>query len=92
MKVKWKLLLQLLKKHGLTAGAFARDAEVEVSEVEKMLDSRSVGETTARRFIAYVGPIEAERLIDWAAMGKKNPYDCAADYLRKTKRGKSYGN
>jgi len=79
MKVKGKLLSQLLKKHGLTAGEFARDMEVEASEVMKMLGGESVGETAARRFIAYVGPIEAERLIDWAAMGKKNPFDCAAE-------------
>ena len=80
MKVKRKQLSRLLKKHGLTADAFARDMEIETSEVKRMLAGESVNEATARKFIVYVGPIEAERLIDWAAMGKRNPYDCEADY------------
>jgi len=74
MKVKGKDLQRLLEKHGLTAADFARDIEIDVSEVDKMLSGAAVGERTARKFIYYVGPIEADRLIDWAGMGKKSPF------------------
>lgn len=79
MKIKGKLLSRLLEKHGLTAADFARDVEIDVSEVDKMLNGEAVGERTARKFIYYVGPIEADRLIDWAGMNKKSPFACGAD-------------
>jgi len=70
MKVKKKLLRRLLDDYVMSAAEFARDMDVDVSEVEKMLNGEKVGERTARRFIAYVGPIEAERLIDFGIDGK----------------------
>ena len=92
MKVKGKLLQRLLGKHGMTVEDFARDAEIDVSEVERMLNGESVGERTARKFIVYVGPIEAERLIDWTAMGVRNPFDCEADAERGDGCGENGGS
>jgi len=79
VKVKAELLRQVLDDYVMTAKEFAREMEVDVSEVEKMLSGETVGADTARKFICYIGPIEAERIIDWAAMCRKSPYACEAD-------------
>ena len=34
----------------------------------------AVNEETARRFIYYFGADEAVKMIDWAAIGKQNPF------------------
>lgn len=64
MKVKEKLLRQLLDDYVMSAAEFARKISVNVSEVEKMLNGEKVGVTTAKKFIAYIGPVTAKRLID----------------------------
>lgn len=52
----------------------AREMGVAVGEVEKLLDGTAVGEETARRFIYYFGADNAAEYIDWAAIGKQNPF------------------
>ena len=79
MKVKVKLLQEHLKGKGMTAADFARDAEIDESEVGKMLGGAAVDFDTARRFILYFTADEAQLLIDWDALGKENPLACEAD-------------
>ncbi|MDR1093952.1 MAG: helix-turn-helix transcriptional regulator [Clostridiales bacterium] len=74
MKVKKVLLSAFLKKNGMTVAEFALEIGASASEVEKLLNGEAVGVGTARKFIAYVGAGEAARLIDWAAIGKENPF------------------
>lgn len=74
MKVKTELLQAFLDKYGITAAILAREMGVTVAEVEKLLSGTAVGEETARRFIYYFGADEAVKMIDWAAIGKQNPF------------------
>ena len=74
MKVKTELLQAFLDKYGITATILAREMGVAVAEVEKLLDGKAVNEETARRFIYYFGADEAVKMIDWAAIGKENPF------------------
>ena len=81
MKVKRELLLKYLKKNGMSAADLAHQMGVSLAEVEKMLSGETVGVNTARKFIRYFTADEAQRLIDWEAIGKENPLACEADYL-----------
>ena len=74
MKVKTELLQAFMQKYELSAAILAREMGVAVGEVEKLLDGTAVGEETARRFIYYFGTDEAVKMIDWAAIGKENPF------------------
>ena len=74
MKVKTELLQAFLDKYGITATILAREKGVAVAEVEKLLGGTAVSEETARRFIFYFGADEAVKMIDWAAIGKENPF------------------
>ena len=74
MKVKTELLQAFMQKYELSAAILAREMGVAVGEVEKLLDGKAVGEETARRFIYYFGADEAVKMIDWAAIGKQNPF------------------
>ncbi len=74
MKVKTELLQAFLDKYGITAAILAREMGVAVGEVEKLLGGTAVNEETARRFIYYFGADEAVKMIDWAAIGKQNPF------------------
>ena len=74
MKVKTELLQAFMQKYELSAAILAREMGVAVAEVEKLLDGTAVGEETARRFIYYFGADEAVKMIDWAAIGKQNPF------------------
>lgn len=74
MKVKTELLQAFLDKYGITAAILAREMGITVGEVEKLFDGMAVGEETARRFIYYFGADEAVKMIDWAAIGKQNPF------------------
>ena len=74
MKVKTELLQAFLDKYGITAAILAREMGVAVAEVEKLLSGTAVSEETARRFIFYFGADEAVKMIDWAAIGKENPF------------------
>lgn len=74
MKIKKELFQAFLDKHNITAAILAREMGVAVSEVEKLLNGDTVNEATARQFIHYFGADEAARLIDWAAIGKENPF------------------
>ena len=75
MKIKANMLLSLMEKKGLTKEGLAREMGVDVSEVEKLLNGEAVIEQTARKFIYYFGADEAQRFVDWEAIGKKNPLD-----------------
>ena len=74
MKVKTELLQAFLDKYGITAAILAREMGVTVGEVEKLLGGTAVNEETARRFIYYFGADNAAKFIDWAAIGKQNPF------------------
>ena len=74
MKVKTELLQAFMQKYELSAAILAREMGVTVAEVEKLLSGTAVGEETARRFIYYFGADEAVKMIDWAAIGKQNPF------------------
>lgn len=74
MKVKTELLQAFMQKYELSAEILAREMGVSVAEVEKLLGGTAVGEETARRFIYYFGADEAVKMIDWAAIGKQNPF------------------
>ena len=74
MKVKTELLQAFMQKYELSAAILAREMGVTVAEVEKLLGGTAVGEETARRFIYYFGADEAVKMIDWAAIGKQNPF------------------
>lgn len=74
MKVKTELLQAFMQKYELSAAILAREMGVTVAEVEKLLGGTVVCEETARRFIYYFGADEAVKMIDWAAIGKQNPF------------------
>lgn len=74
MKVKTELLQAFMQKYELSAAILAREMGVAVGEVEKLLCGTAVNEETARRFIYYFGADEAVKMIDWAAIGKQNPF------------------
>lgn len=74
MKVKTELLQAFMQKYELSAAILAREMGVTVGEVEKLLGGTAVNEETARRFIYYFGADEAVKMIDWAAIGKQNPF------------------
>lgn len=74
MKVKTELLQAFMQKYELSTAIMAREMGVTVAEVEKLLGGTAVGEETARRFIYYFGADEAVKMIDWAAIGKQNPF------------------
>ena len=74
MKVKTELLQAFMQKYELSAAILAREMGVAVGEVEKLLGGTAVDEETARRFIYYFGADEAVKMIDWAAIGKQNPF------------------
>ena len=74
MKVKTELLQAFMQKNELSAAILAREMGGTVGEVEKLLGGTAVGEETARRFIYYFGADEAVKMIDWAAIGKQNPF------------------
>lgn len=73
MKVKTKLLLKYLKRSSMSNDDLARAMGVSVIEIDKMLDGKTVGVNTARKFIRYFTADEAQALIDWDAIGKVNP-------------------
>ena len=68
MKVKTELLQAFMQKNELSAAILAREMGVAVAEVEKL------SEETARRFIYYFGADNAAEYINWAAIGKQNPF------------------
>ena len=74
MKVKTELLQAFMQKYELSAAILAREMGVAVGEVKKLLGGTAVNEETARRFIYYFGADEAVKMIDWAAIGKQNPF------------------
>ena len=71
MKVKEKLLRRILDDYVMSGAEFAREMGVDASEVEKLLNGEKVGADTAKRFVAYLGPVEARRLTDLNASGNK---------------------
>ena len=73
MKIKRELLQKYLDERGISAVTFAHELGVDEKEVERLLLGEEVGEATASRFIYYIGADEAVKLIDWVAIGKKNP-------------------
>jgi|GEM_PF-1595348 len=73
MKVKRHLLIGFLKKNKMTQAELARKIGISTTEVNNMLDGKAVDINTARKFIHFFGADEAQRMIDWETIGKKNP-------------------
>ena len=74
MKIKKELLQAFLDKYGITAAILAGEVGDKGGEVEKRVGGTAVNEETARRFIYYFGADNAAEYIDWAAIGKQNPF------------------
>jgi transcriptional regulator with XRE-family HTH domain len=85
MKVKKEKLARLLDENGMTAAEFAREIGADASEVKKLLNGEAVCQRTAERFINYLGAGLAQGIIDWKALGKKNPLACEAEAERADK-------
>lgn len=79
MKIKMAKFNEYLSINKMTVQSFAQEAEIEVSEIERLLNGDAVGENTARKFILYLGADTAQGFIDWKAIGKVNPFACEAD-------------
>lgn len=73
MIVKKEKLQSYLDERKLTKEEFARRLGVTVAEVDKMLSGEPVGYDTAKRFIYYLKAHRAQHLVDWEAIGVKNP-------------------
>ncbi|MCL2540825.1 MAG: hypothetical protein FWE53_05415 [Firmicutes bacterium] len=73
MKIKPELLQAYLAKEKMTISELAEEMEVAVAEIEKLLAGEAVCERTAYQFVYYLGADEAQKYIDWQALGKKNP-------------------
>lgn len=73
MIVKKEKLQAYLDERKLTRADFAKKLGVEVTEVDKMLSGESVGYDTGKRFIYYLKAHRAQHLVDWKAIGVKNP-------------------
>ncbi len=73
MKIKKEVLQAYLDKYQITAADLARDMGLEVSAIETLLSGGAADEPTARVFIYYFGADESSVLVDWDALGKKNP-------------------
>lgn len=73
MIVKKEKLQAYLDERKLTRAEFADKLGVAVSEVDKMLSGEPVGYETAKRFIYYLKAHRAQHLVDWEAIGVKNP-------------------
>ncbi len=75
MKVRKEMLQAFLDKYNITAAILAREMGVQTADIETLLRGEAVNEATARRFIYYFGADEAVKMIDWAAIGKQNPFN-----------------
>lgn len=73
MKIKTQLLREYLGKKKLSVEELADDMETSVAELEKLLNGEAVDVKAATLFIFYFGADEAQKFIDWEAIGKKNP-------------------
>lgn len=73
MIVKKEKLQAYLDERKLTRADFAKKLGVEVTEVDKMLSGEPVGYDTGKRFIYYLKAHRAQHLVDWKAIGVKNP-------------------
>ena len=74
MKVKRETVQAFLDKYGITAAMLARDMDVDEREIQTLLSGGAINEATARKFVYYFGADEAVKMVDWAAIGKKNPF------------------
>ena len=73
MKIKTELLREYLQKEKLTVEQLAEKMKIATVELEKLLNGEAVDVEPARLFINYFGANKAQHLIDWEAIGKKNP-------------------
>lgn len=73
MKIKKEIIRAFMNKYHISAQTLAEEIHVDLAEIEKLLDGKSVDENTARKFIYYFGVDEVMDAIDWEAMGKKRP-------------------
>ena len=78
MKIKVADLKKYLDEQGITKEQFAMVLNVASSEVDKLLNGEAVGINTARKFIGELGADVAQRMIDWDAIGGKNPIEDTA--------------
>jgi len=74
MRIKRDSLLQFIKMSGKDIDCLAREIGIGSLDIEMLLLGQCVGINTSRKFIRYFGARESRNLIDWEAMGKKNPF------------------
>ncbi len=73
MKINGVLLRTYLDKHRLTNGILADKIGISVVETEALLCGEPVTKPIAEKFIRFFGSMESSKLIDWEALGRKNP-------------------
>lgn len=73
MKVKPQLLQDYLEQKKLSEEEFAKKLGIGIEDVRRMLCGDKVGFNTARKFIRFFTPEKAQHLIDWEAIGVRNP-------------------
>ena len=75
MKIKTKLLQEYLQEKNLTVEQLAEDIEISVADLTALLNGEAVDVRPASLFINYFGANKAQEIIDWVAIGKKNPLE-----------------
>lgn len=73
MIVKKEKLRAYLDKQQMTKSEFARELDVDIEEVDKMLNGERLGYETSKKFIYYMKATRAQKLINWKETGVKNP-------------------
>jgi len=72
-----------MKMSGKDVDCLAHEIGISILDIEMLLLGQCVDIDTSRKFIRYFGSSEAQNLIDWETMGKKNPLSQQALPTRK---------
>ncbi len=73
MIVKKEKLRKYLDKQQISKEEFAKELDVDISEVDKMLNGERIGYETSKKFIYYMKAARAQKFINWKETGVKNP-------------------
>jgi len=82
MKIREKVLLQIMDEDALSCESLADGLDLHISVVEKMLNGEAVKDDVALKLMSYFGAEDAQRLVDWEAEDEENDDDddCDDDY------------
>jgi transcriptional regulator with XRE-family HTH domain len=73
MKIKTQMLLDYLAENKMSVEEFAAETGMSVEDIQKLLNGEAIEVRPASLFVHYVGADKAQKMIDWEAIGKKNP-------------------